>query len=81
MSPGTPRLRLGPIAKKESVKLTFTCSVVLKTELDRYAAMHAQAYGEPVNALTLIPHILEAFMGRDRGFKRAAAPRAEPSEQ
>jgi len=42
--------------------------------LERYAAQHAQTYGEPIDATTLIPHMLEAFMARDRGFKRAALP-------
>lgn len=37
----------------------------------RYAALHAQTYGEAVDAATLIPHMLEAFMARDRGDKRA----------
>jgi hypothetical protein len=44
-------------------------------ELERYAAMHSQAYGEPVDALTLIPHMLEAFMARDRGFKKVSNSR------
>jgi len=66
---------LGPLPRTESVKLTFACTVVLKAELERYAAMHAQAYGDPVDALTLIPHMLEAFMARDRGFKRVSAPK------
>lgn len=69
MSAGTRRLRLGPLPKTETVKLTFICTVVLKAELERYAAMHSQAYGESVDALTLIPHMLETFMARDRGFK------------
>ena len=34
------------------------------------AALHAQTYGEAVDTATLIPHMLEAFMERDRGFKR-----------
>jgi hypothetical protein len=38
--------------------------------LDRYAALHAQTYGEAVDAATLIPHMLEAFMAGDRGFRR-----------
>ena len=46
------RLRLGPLPKTETVKLTFTCTVVLKAQLERYAAMHSQAYSEPVDALT-----------------------------
>lgn len=38
--------------------------------LDRYAALHAQTYGEAVDATTLIPHMLEAFMMGDRSFRR-----------
>jgi hypothetical protein len=64
----TRGLRLGPLPKTETIKLTFTCTVVLKAELERYAATHSQAYGETVDAVTLIPHMLEAFMARDRGF-------------
>jgi hypothetical protein len=36
--------------------------------------MHGQAYGESVDAATLIPHMLEIFMARDRGFKRVERP-------
>lgn len=68
----TNKLRLGPLPKSETVKLTFVCPADLKAELDRYAALHAQTYGEPVDAATLIPHMLEAFMARDRGFKRTS---------
>ena len=67
----TRKLRLGPLPKMESIKLTFACPVALKADLDRYAALHAQAYGEAVDATVLIPHMLEAFMAADRGFKRA----------
>ena len=66
----TNKLRLGPLPKSETVKLTFACPASLKADLDRYAALHAQTYGEPVDAMTLIPHMLEAFMVGDRGFKR-----------
>ncbi|MBS0323560.1 MAG: DUF2274 domain-containing protein [Proteobacteria bacterium] len=64
------KLRLGPLPKVESVKLTFVCPATLKADLDRYAAMHAQTYGEAVDATTLIPHMLDAFMAGDRGFRR-----------
>lgn len=66
------KLRLGPLPKLESTKLTFACPASLKTDLDRYAALHAQAYGEAVDATTLIPHMLEAFIAGDRGFKQRA---------
>jgi hypothetical protein len=73
----TRKLRLGPLPKTESIKLTFACPASLKTDLDRYAALHAQTYGEVVDATTLIPHMLEAFIAGDRGFKRGgqATPR------
>jgi hypothetical protein len=73
MSAATRRLRLGPLPKTETVKITFSCTVVLKAELERYAAMHSQAYGESVDATTLIPYILETFMARDRAFKKAVS--------
>ena len=65
----TKKLRLGPLPKTESIKLTFVCPASLKVDLDRYASLHAQMYGEAVDAMTLIPHMLEAFIGRDRGFR------------
>ena len=70
----TKKLRLGPLPKTESVKLTFACPVSLKADLDRYAAVHAQAYGEAVDAVTLIPHMLEAFIAGDRGFRKDSTP-------
>lgn len=65
----TKKLRLGPLPKTESVKLTFSCPGNLKADLDRYAELHAQMYGEAVDAVTLIPHMLEAFIKRDRAFR------------
>ena len=68
----TNKLRHGPLPSSTSTKLTFTCPASLKADLDRYAALHAQTYGEVVDVATLIPHMLEAFMARDRGFKKKA---------
>lgn len=67
----TRKLRLGPLPKTESVKVTFQCWADLKADLDRYAVLHGQMYGEAVDAATLIPHMLEAFMATDRGFRRS----------
>jgi len=52
------------------MKLTFTCPASLKADLERYAALHSQTYGEEVDALTLVPYMQEAFMARDRVFRR-----------
>ncbi len=73
MSLSTSKLRLGPLPKTATVKVTFACTTALKAELDRYAELHAKTYGEPIDAATLIPHMLEAFMARDRGFRKSAA--------
>ncbi|MGJ7484434.1 DUF2274 domain-containing protein [Variovorax sp. LT2P21] len=75
----TSKLRLGPLPRAETVKLIVTMPVDLKAMLDRYAAQHAQTYGEPVDAALLVPHMLEAFMTRDRAFKAVLAKKARPS--
>ncbi|MGV6475960.1 DUF2274 domain-containing protein [Azotobacter vinelandii] len=77
----TRKLRLGPLPKTESIKLTFACPASLKADLDRYAALHAQTYGEAVDATVLIPHMLEAFIAGDRGFKKGTAAKAAPPKQ
>ncbi|AKC78373.1 hypothetical protein XB05_06260 [Xanthomonas arboricola] len=74
----TKKLRLGPLPRHEVMKLTFSCPASLKADLDRYAALHAQAYGDAVDAVMLIPHMLEAFMLGDRRFRRVAAKREIP---
>lgn len=75
----TKKLRLGPLPKTESTKLTFACPVWLKADLDRYAALHAQTYGADLDATTLVPHMLGAFIAGDRGFKRRAHAAPNPS--
>lgn len=67
----TDKLRLGPLPKTETVKLTVTLSAAVKADLDRYADLFAAAHGEPVDAASLAPHMLAAFMERDRAFRRA----------
>ena len=81
MSASASKLRLGPLPKTETTKLTITLTVTLKAELERYAALHAQIYGNPVDTATLIPHILQVFIARDRGFKRAALPRTAATQK
>ena len=73
MSASARKLRLGPLPDLQTVKLTFSCPATLKADLDRYAALHAQTYGEAVDAATLIPHMLEAFMVSDRGFRKISS--------
>jgi hypothetical protein len=65
------KLRLGPLPKTETVKVNIALPIELKAKLDRYAALHGELYGESVDVAALIPHMLESFIARDRGFRRA----------
>lgn len=75
----TNKLRLGPLPKAEVIKLTVTLPAELKQRLEQYAQLHSQAHGEPVDAVVLIPHMLDAFIARDREFlKRSRKDGALP---
>ena len=69
------KLRLGPLPKTESVKITIVLPARLKEDLDRYSELHAQIWGTPVDTAALIPHMLEVFIARDRGFRVALKSR------
>jgi len=64
-----PRLIAG--SKNDTVKLTITLHVALKADLDRYAELHTQAWGQPIDVAALIPFILDNCITRDRGFRKA----------
>lgn len=76
MTSGPHRLRLGPLPRNESIKLTVSLPAELKTCLDDYAAAHSRMHGEAVDAATLIPHMLQSFIARDRGFKALRSRKA-----
>ena len=73
MNTSPKKLRLGPLPDTQTVKQTFSCPARLKTDLDHYAALHAQTYGEAVDAVTLIPLMLDAFMAGDRRFRKVSS--------
>lgn len=56
MSTSARKLRLGPLPRHETVKLTISVPAALRVELDFYAA-------------ALIPHMLEAFIRSHRGYR------------
>jgi hypothetical protein len=65
------KLRLGPLPSTDTLKLTITVPVGLKAQLDRYAALHSETWGETVLAADLIPHMLNTFILRDKAFRAA----------
>lgn len=62
------KLKLGRLPKAGTVRLTIILSEGLKEELDQYAAEHSRLY-ENVETVALIPHMLEAFIRSDRGWR------------
>jgi hypothetical protein len=75
MSNPKGKIGLGPLPRTDMVKVTITLSAAAKSLLDRYAAVHSQVHGDAVDAVVLIPHMLDAFMKRDRGFKALSSKR------
>ena len=66
-------LKLGRLPKVGVVRLTTAMPEPLKEELDRYAAEHSRLY-EPVDAAALVPHMIEAFIRSDRGYRSRHNP-------
>lgn len=65
------KLRLGPLPKTELVRLTIALPAAVKANLDLYAQLYGATYGEAVDAPALVPHMLRAFMDKDRAFRKA----------
>ena len=68
------KLRLGPLPKTEVIRLTITLPATVKADLDSYAELYGRTYGEAVDAVALVPHMLATFMERDRAFRRGVQP-------
>jgi len=63
------KLKIGPLPNPEKVRILIQISVELKASLDQYADVHSQLGRRKVDAVTLIPHMLQSFIDRDRGFR------------
>ena len=61
-------LKLGPIPKAGTLRMSVILPELLKAELDLYAAEYSRLHGE-ADAATLIPHMLESFLRSDRGWR------------
>lgn len=72
-------LSLGALPATHQVKLTIAVTADLKAQLDAYAETHSRLHG-PVDTVTLIPHMLAAFIARDRGFRALQAKAARPRQ-
>jgi hypothetical protein len=64
-------LKLARLPDRTPVKLTISVAPDLHRALADYAAIYQEAYGEEQAIADLVPHMLVAFLGSDRGFAKA----------
>ena len=66
-----PNLKLAKLTDTKPSKLSVSLPPDLLSDLEVYANIYEQTYGEkqPVNAL--IPSMLTGFLASDHGFKKA----------
>ena len=64
-------LKIGPLPDRTPQKLTVQIDPSLVAELEDYSQVHSQLHGEEVNIAVLVPHMLEAFLAGDAGFRKA----------
>ena len=72
------KLRLGAMPDTSVAKMTVSIPAPLKAQLDRYAEIHSASFGTPVDAQTLVPLMLAAFLAKDRAFQRETRKQNEP---
>jgi len=64
-------LKIGPLPDRTPQKLTVLIDPSLAAELEDYARVHSQLHGEDAGVPVLVPHMLEAFLASDSGFRKA----------
>ena len=67
----TPNLKIRKLPDMTPTKLSINVTPDLKSDLDIYAQLYQQAYGDKQNVANLIPLMLEGFLASDSGFKKA----------
>lgn len=73
-------LKLGPLPRVRYVRRTIMLPEPLSEELEEYAAEHSRLY-EPVDAIALIPHMLEEFLRSDRGWRTRRARKGRSDDR
>jgi hypothetical protein len=64
-------LKLGRLPDRTPAKITITVSAELSVALRQYSELYRSIYGEDEPVAELIPFMLEAILGSDRGFAKA----------
>lgn len=64
-------LRLERLRDRTPVRMTISLDPELAAALTDYAELYRQFYGTQEKPETLVPAMLQSFLGADAGFKRA----------
>ena len=64
-------IRLAKLPDRTPVRMSLALDPELAHALTDYAEIYCQTYGAEEKPETLIPAMLEIFLGGDAGFKRA----------
>jgi len=67
----TPKLKLLKLPETKPSKRTISVMPDLEADLQAYAKVYEQAYGEKADVNILIPSMLAGFLASDAGFKKA----------
>ncbi|MEL6694559.1 MAG: DUF2274 domain-containing protein, partial [Pseudomonadota bacterium] len=63
--------RLAKLPDRTPIRMSVSIDPDLALALGDYVEIYGQTYGKPEKPETLIPAMLETFLGSDAGFKRA----------
>ncbi len=66
-----PKLKLAKLTDTKPSKLTVSLPPDLLGDLEVYASIYEQTYGEKQAGGALIPSMLAGFLASDHGFKKA----------
>jgi hypothetical protein len=71
----TPKLKIGPLPDRTPVKVTVNVEPVLYVDLQIYAELYEEAYGQHAKVEDLIPSMVQSFLAGDAALKREAKKR------
>lgn len=71
MADAKPTIKLAKLKEHKSVKIPVSLPFELNQDLEAYAVIYEQAYGEKQSIGALIPSMLSGFLASDAGFKKA----------
>lgn len=64
-------LKIQKLKDMTPIKMSLTVTPDLMSDLKAYARIYERTYQDTQEPAALIPHMLEAFLATDSGFKKA----------